>query len=179
MSKTAYATPTDDQIAWRDAGPAPDVLPGHLIAYLQGGVGVAVGARSTDGRPVLGIGVACRVSGQKNVRVLLPRECNAQLIAAVEAGSALAATFSRARDHRSIQLKSKGATIREIEPGDIAEAARQTANLADELVELGYTRRQAEAFAFVTETDLVSLEFWPERVFTQTPGPGAGAELLR
>jgi hypothetical protein len=38
---------------------------------------------------------------------------------------------------------------------------------------------QAEAYAFRGAADLVALAFRPERVFTQTPGPGAGAELRR
>jgi hypothetical protein len=178
MTLHSYATPTDDLIAWREAG-CTDLLPAHLVAYLQGGVAVTLGARSAGGRPVIGSGVACRVSGRTDLRILLSQATNAALIEAVESGSAVTATFSRARDHRSIQLKAMRAQIREAAPEDSSEAERQSALLADELVELGYTRIQAEAYAHRGTTDLVSLEFRPERVFTQTPGPGAGSELPR
>ncbi len=178
MPKTAYATPTDDQVSWRTADHT-HLLPAHLVAFLQGGVTATLGARSVSGRPVIGAGVACRVRDMTDVRVLLSRSANAALISAVESGSAIAATFSRARDHRSIQLKAARASIRETLSDDGSEAARQTALLADELVELGYTRVQAEAYAFCGATGLVSLEFRPDRVFTQTPGPGAGAALPR
>lgn len=178
MPNTSYATPTDDQISWRSADHT-HLLPPHLVAYLQGGVSVTLGARRSDGRPIIGAGVACRVRDMTEVRVLLSNRANARLIEAVMNGSALAATFSRARDHRSIQLKTSGARVCEAAADDPCEVSRQTGLLADELVELGYTRLQAEAYAFCNATDLKSLEFRPERVFTQTPGPGAGAELPR
>jgi hypothetical protein len=178
MASTSYATPIDDQIAWREAG-RTDVLPAHLVAFLQGGVAATLGARSASGRPIVGGGVACRVEAMTDVRVLMSRGANAAFIEAIEGGSAVAATFSRARDHRSIQLKAMRARIRETAPDDVIEAERQCALFADELVELGYTRLQANAYAHSGTADLVSLEFRPERVFTQTPGPGAGAELPR
>ncbi len=178
MSTATYATPTSDQIAWREAG-SGDHLPTHLVAFLQGGVAATLGARTADGRPIVGSGVACRIDAMTEVRVLLSRSVNASFLKAVAEGSAVAATFSRARDHRSIQLKATRARIRDAAPDAIAEAERQCALLADELVELGYTRLQANAYAHCGTTDLVSLEFRPERVFTQTPGPGAGAELPR
>ncbi|MDG4647901.1 hypothetical protein P6F26_05550 [Roseibacterium sp. SDUM158017] len=179
MAHSAYATPTDDQIAWRDADPGSDSLPAHLVAFLQCGVTVTLGARQPDGRPIVGAGVACRLRAPKTIRVLISRGMNARLIDAVEADSAIAATFSRARDHRSIQLKASRAIVRDIAPDDPSEAARQAALLADDLVELGYARDQADVYAYFGTTDLASLEFIPERVFTQTPGPGAGAELVR
>lgn len=178
MSTTAYATPIDDQISWREADRA-HLLPAHLVAFLQSGVTATLGARGMSGRPVIGVGLACRVHDMADVRVLLSRAANLPLIEAVTQGSGLAATFSRARDHRSIQLKSSRASIGEVAPGDHSEAARQSAILADDLVELGFSRAQAEVYAFCHVTDLVALTFRPERVFTQTPGPGAGAELPR
>jgi hypothetical protein len=178
MSTTTYATPTDDQISWRQADHT-HALPAHLVASLQGGVTATLGAQSRTGRPIIGIGMACRVLDMAEVRILLSRNANLPLIEAVLHGSAIAATFSRARDHRSIQLKSPQARIGEVAPDDHCEAARQSAILADELMELGYSRAQAEVYAFCNATDLVALAFRPERVFTQTPGPGAGAELPR
>ena len=179
MTSTFYATPTDDQIAWRDTGCGPTLMPAHLVAFLQCVVAVTLGARTPQGRPVVGAGVACRVSDGMDVRILLSRRANATLIAVVEAGSAIAATFSRARDHRSIQLKAPGARIRDPLPDDASEAARQAALLADDLVELGYSKSQAAVYAWVGTADLASLDFRPERFFTQTPGPGAGSELAR
>lgn len=177
MPTKSYATPAGDLAAWQSADPAPGHLPPFLRAFIQGGTAPTLGARGPDGRPLVGAGVACRVEPDGLVRVLAPRGPNAALLAALEASSAMAVTFSRARDHGSIQLKSMRAGVAPARPGDACEAARQCAVLQDELVELGYTRDMARAFVAHDPEDLVSVELRPERIFTQTPGPGAGAEL--
>jgi hypothetical protein len=179
MALQTYATPTDDLTAWRDATPTPGEIPPYLAAFLQGGVSPTLGVRGCNGRPLVGPGAACRVSRDGLVRVLVPRNPNLSLLAAIEGGSPVAVTFSRPRDHRSIQLKARSAVVAPILPDDGCEAARQSAVLADELIEIGYSREQADSFVAIAADDLVSVEFRPDRLFTQTPGPGAGAELPR
>lgn len=177
MERQSYATPTDDQMAWRDARPGQGLLPAHLVAFVQCGVDTILGARREDGRPIVGAGVGCRVLDAGVVRVFVPSSHNADLLAAFRSGSAVAATFSRARDHRSIQLKAAGAQVQDAQPDDYCEIARQCALATDDLVELGYTRAQAGAYYAYAPSDLAVVAFRPDRVFTQTPGPGAGAEL--
>jgi hypothetical protein len=113
------------------------------------------------------------------VRVFVPLSPNMNLLEALRQGSAVAATFSRARDPRSIQLKAMTAGVDEPLPDDLCEIARQCAIATDELVKLGYTRIQAASHHAYEPGDLKVVSFRPERVFTQTPGPGAGAELKR
>ena len=179
MPDQSYATPTDDQMAWRDASAEPGTLPTHLVAFLQCGVDPILGARRADGRPLVGAGVGCRVADKNIVRVFVPFRQNTELLEALRSGSAVAATFSRARDHRSIQLKATTAGVDEPHPDDLCEIARQCAIATDELVKLGYTRIQATSHHAYEPGDLKVVSFRPERVFTQTPGPGAGAELKR
>lgn len=179
MARQTYATPTDDQIAWRDAAPGPGTLPPHLVAFLQCGLEPVLGSCRADGRPLVGTGVGCRVDPGGLVRVFAPAARNRELMDAFRAGAAVAATFSRASDHRSIQLKARQAEVSMPVPDDLCEIARQCAIACDGLVELGYTRPQAEAYNAYDAADLAVVAFRPERVFTQTPGPGAGAELGR
>ena len=179
MATHGYATPTDDLNAWRSAARVPETLPPHLLAHLQGGVFPTIGVRGCDGRALVGSGIGARVDAGQVVRVFLLRQQNPGLVEAIAAGSAVAVTFSRARDHRSIQLKAVAAKTVPVLPDDICEMARQTAILADELTEIGYTRAQANALVAHDPTDLISIAFRPDRIFTQTPGPGAGAELER
>lgn len=179
MSGPNYATPTGDQAAWREARSAPGCLPMDIVAFVQGGVAPFLGVRSVEGRPLVGSATACRVEAMRVVRVFLDRGRNAALLEAVATASAIAATFSRARDHRSIQLKAPSAVLREAESADLPEIARQCTILREELEALGYTRAQAIAYTAFDPFDLAAVEFTPERVFTQTPGPGAGAELRR
>lgn len=179
MATDSYATPTDDLNAWRSAPRDPETLPPHLVAYLQGGVFPTIGVRGCDGRALVASGIGARVDGGQVVRVIALQRQNPGLVEAIAAGSAIAVTFSRARDHRSIQLKAASATTVPILPDDICEMARQTAILAGELTEIGYTRAQADAMVHHDPNDLLSIAFRPDRIFTQTPGPGAGAELER
>ncbi len=179
MTQQGHATPADDQLKWRDANFAAGRLPVHLVAFVQAGVAPILGVRGMNGRPLVGSGVACRVREMSLVRLFADCARNAMLLEAIEAGSAVAATFSRARDHRSIQLKASSARLREPEAEDLPEIARQCAALADELINLGYTRAQALAYTAFDPDGLAVVEFRPKRIFTQTPGPGAGAELLR
>ena len=179
MPVSDHTSPSQDLAAWQASRAESGILTADLVALIQGGVAVSMGVRSTDGRPLVGSGVAARIERSGTVRALISETRNRALLDALAAGSPIAATFSRARDHRSIQVKAPRAQIAALRPGDLCEVARQCAVLADELVELGYTRPQAEAYHAHDPDDLVSVEFLPERVFTQTPGPGAGTEMSR
>ncbi|TFL16840.1 hypothetical protein [Jannaschia formosa] len=177
MGHQGYATPLDDIAAWRGAAPAPGTLPPHLRAFLQSGAHPILGTRGADGRPLVGSGTAARVEADGTVRVLAQRLGNGPLLEALAAGAAIAATFSHPRDHRSIQLKARAVTVTPARPDDATEAARQVAVLTDYLLRLGYEPAQARGISAFDADDLVSVEFLPEQVFTQTPGPGAGTEL--
>jgi hypothetical protein len=179
MSGHTYATPAGDHAAFREAKVSPGYLPLDIVAFLQGGVAPIIGVRSADGRPLVGSAAACRVQDMRVVRIFLDRGRNAALLESIAGGSAVAATFSRAKDHRSIQLKAQSAVLRDPESADLPEITRQCTILRDELVDLGYTRPQATAYTHFDATTLGVVEFVPQRVFSQTPGPGAGAELRR
>ena len=176
MESSSFASPQNDIATWRTAPKDAGRLPPHLTAFIQSGVSPAMGA-CFFGRPIVGHGVACRVEQDGTIRVLACRKPNQDLLAAIEAGSIVSATFTATRNHMSIQIKAAVATVRPIRSDDQCEAARQCALLADGLVELGYSRAQATAFIQYDSSDLVTIEFLPERVFTQAPGPGVGAEL--
>ena len=62
---------------------------------------------------------------------------------------------------------------------DRPEIERQANLFYDGLSEIGFTRDLAAGWLALDMADLASVELLPERVFTQTPGPGAGAELPR
>ena len=177
MPSTRYATPQDDLDRWREARGEADPLPPHVRAFLQSGTASALGTRSSDGAPLIGPGIACRLETDGLIRVVVPRAPNLPLLEAIEAGQPLAATFSAPRDHRSIQIKTSRAAVAPIRSHDACEAARQVALLADGLVEIGFTRHQAESYVVYDPSDMVSVEFRAEQVFTQTPGPGAGQEM--
>lgn len=174
------ASPNDDLAVRRgrhDRIADGSVLTTELAAFIQSGISVILGSVRADHAPVAGLALACRVERNGAVRVLLSRQFNAPLLDAIEHGGRLAVTFSRPRDHRSVQLKAARACIVNARPDDIAEIARQCSGMREELTNAGHGVAFASAYVAFEPSNLVGIEFFPERAFVQTPGPGAGSEL--
>lgn len=167
-------------VAGGNANPADHgLLTPELIALAQGGACVILGACGAEGRPVVGIGFGARISADCRIRAFLNRKPNERLLSAIEAGSGVAVTFTRAVDHASFQVKSNNATIAVADPDDLPEIARQCAVARDELNELGLPPQVATAFGTFDVGDLVAVEFMPTVAFIQTPGPGAGSPVRK
>jgi len=174
------ASPADDLSARRgphDRLAQGSVLTAELSAFLQSGVSVILASVRPDRTPVAGIALACRVDPNGSVRVLLPRARNDALLDAIQQGGAIAATFSRPRDHRSIQLKASAACVVNARSDDLPEITRQCCGMRDELISADYAPAFAAAFVAFEPSALAAIEFFPARAFVQTPGPGAGSEL--
>lgn len=150
-----------------------------LAALAQSGVGIAVAA-VIDGRaPIVGLGQSCTVQGDGRLRVLVDGVANRALVAAVAGGSPVAVTFTATRDHSSFQVKAGAARVLPATSDDLPVADRQAVLFRDGLVELGFTPVQAAGYTAFAAADLVAIEFRPDRIFSQTPGPGAGREVGR
>lgn len=155
----------------------PPVLTPELEAFCQSGISVIIAAGGPGVMPVAGVGRACRMLPDGRMRLLLPRSGNEGLIAAAQCGGHIAATFSRPVTHRSIQVKASRASISMPTEKDRKEAARQSAGLLAELIEIGETPAFSAAYCHVDPDDIVAIDITLESAFVQTPGPGAGAEL--
>ena len=153
-------------------GLTPDV-----IALCQAGVSIIFAVRRPDGAPIAGLGLACRVTADERVRVLVLRRANADALQALMRDSRIAVTFTRVPDHRSIQLKGSGAVIGATTPEDLRSASRQARAFRDALIDLEMGDNYSIAYCSYDATDLVAIEFTPDHAFTQTPGPGAGTQL--
>ena len=128
---------------------------------------------------ILGLGVGCRISAAGVFRILLGETANPALLSALADGRPVAVTFTATRNHDSFQVKAALAEIRPASPDDLPEMDRQNALFRDGLVEIGYSPVQAVGYCVWQSDDLVAIELVPERVFTQSPGPGAGTEIAR
>lgn len=181
QSEPGPATPLGDLASWqgqRGARGEGVLLTPDLVALSQSGVSVTLAVRREDGRPLVGVGVGCRVRPDGTLRILLSSAANAEFLKSVAAGNAIAATFTSAPDHRAFQVKASAASFRPVQSDDRPELDRQCALLRDGLIEIGFSPELAAGFVGYDPETLAAVEFRPERVFTQTPGPGAGAELL-
>lgn len=153
------------------------ILTEELAAFCESGIGIALGARGPDQRPLAGRALACQVDGSGLVTLFLHRSLNASVLRAITAGSGLAATFTRPETHRSIQLKSDHAREVAVPASALDEIEAQAAAFRHELVSIGYSEAFASDYCSVVAKELTAIAFSPQRAFVQTPGPGAGSAL--
>ena len=172
------ASPQEELDRYRSAAAGGAMLTPEIRAYIESGLDISIGVRAPDGRPLAGRAAGVRLDGA-DLRITVSDQTYGDMIAAVAAGSPIAVTFSRAIDHRSIQVKAPGARILPPDAGDFAAAARDAAHFRDELVSVGYEPAWAGLFMAYDRHRLQVLAFTPQAAFTQTPGPGAGEELRR
>lgn len=182
MSRTQQpARPADDlavPAGRRDRIAEGSALSRELAAFMQSGISVILGAVGANRQPIAGVALACRIEADGRVRVLLRRPANLALLEALGAGGAVAVTFSRPRDHRSIQVKASRARIVPCRAEDLPELARQCAGMRDELVGAAYPPAFAAAYAAYEPGEVAAIELAADRAFVQTPGPGAGGEIV-
>jgi hypothetical protein len=164
--------------AWVAEDGSPRVLTPELEAFCQSGISVIVAASLPAEAPVAGPGCACRILPGNRMRLLLPRPGNEGLLAMVGRGARIAVTFSQPITHRSIQVKGSQGAVTALEDEDTRDALRQAQNFRRELVAVGYPSAFAEAHCRVDVDVLAAVDFSLDAAFVQTPGPGAGAELV-
>lgn len=181
MARAAVPSSPDGELdarrAWRGAVLAGGVLTEEIAGFCQSGVSIVVAAAARERMPVSARAVSCRVEPDGRVRLLLHAKASRPLIAEIAAGAAIAATFSRPRDHRSIQLKAAAARCEPAGPADLATVEPQAAGFGRELLNAGYAPAFVATFCAADAGDLVAVGFMPEAAFVQTPGPRAGSRL--
>lgn len=162
---------------WTGPTLAGGVLTAELAEFCQSGVSIVMASRDAAGRPVLGRGLASRVDGEGNVRIIYRLPPNSSFHKAIAAGAPIAVTFTKPYSHRSIQLKSTRGVVVQPVQADGPAAFLQVRAFRDELVSVGYTEVFASGYTQFEPHELAALTFLPERAFVQTPGPSAGSAL--
>jgi hypothetical protein len=156
----------------------PLVLSSDVVSFCQSGQSIVLGSRQSDGSPIGGAALACRIDPRsQTVRLVLKKTPNAPLLQAIAQGGGIAATFSQPTTHKSIQLKGRSARAGAARAEDKQLAAEQTAGFYRELVTVGYPELFAHALNSFDAGDLGVLTFTATEAFLQTPGPDAGSAL--
>lgn len=174
------SSPFQELSAWRDwKGPtlANGVLTEELAEFCQSGLSIVLASCDDARRPVVGRGIACRIDTAGRVRVVFRGPPNTAFRQAIAAGAPIAATFTLASTHRSIQLKAARADLVPSAPTDGPSALLQSRAFADDLLRCGYPERFASGYLRFEPYELAALEFLPSGAFVQTPGPSAGSAL--
>lgn len=149
------------------------------VAFLHGPLSINLAASGRDGWPCICRAHGCSVArDRRSVTVLLSARRGRELLDALDAGSGIAAVFSRPATHATLQLKAVKASRVVMNATLKACNARYAKQFAEELVGLGYGPDLGQGIiALMAASDLIALRFAPEIVFDQTPGPAAGRVL--
>jgi len=154
-------------------------LTAEQAAFLQGPVSINVGATGRDGWPHVCRAQGCVVTrDRRTVTLLLSARRGREVLDALDAGSGIAAVFSRPSTHATLQLKATHAA--RVAPTAALRACngRYAQAFAEELMGLGHGPELGQGLiAVMTSHDMAALRFAPEIVFDQTPGPAAGRVL--
>lgn len=177
MPRALHPDTPDAELARLNRSGANTLLTTELVEFCESGISIVVAVTDQTGLPIAGTACGCRVLEDGCVRLVLLRAANLELLDAASASAPIAATFSRPRTHRSIQLKGINTRLAEPTADERQAGVDQMAGLGEELRDVDYTARFTAAFCAVDPDDLVAIDFDPTSAFVQTPGPGAGAEL--
>lgn len=172
------ASANDEIAAYSAARPVQSPLTDDIVAFLEAGQTVAVAAGSRTGYPSCAMGIGCVITttATRRVRVFLSRLGNESLLAMVAAGGSVGMTLTGV-DHRSIQVKAASGQVVQPTAADLHDLHRQVTAHREWLEIVGFSRAYAETLTDFADANVVGIEFLPERVYVQTPGPGAGSRL--
>jgi general stress protein 26 len=146
-----------------------------LVAMMARGVSVHVGSCDAQSRPSVMRAMASHIDDARGaVTVYLARRQATQLLADIEATGRIAVMFSEPSTHVTVQLKATRATCRDATQHDQPRLDAYLASMEIEIQRVGHPARVTRAMLACALDDIVAVEFEPEQVFEQTPGPKAG-----
>lgn len=142
------------------------------------GVSVIVASCGFDLTPSVmrAVGSTVSTSGS-DITVFLSRSQSGPLLKDVARSGRVAVVFSEPHSHRSVQVKSDRARVREATEDDTPDLQRYLQAMQRELARVGFGADFAAAMLAYRIEDLCAIEFTPSQAFDQTPGPKAGQRL--
>ena len=158
-------------------GPISLLTP-ELLAMIGRGVSVIVSSCSHDLTPSVMRAVGSLVSpAGDRITVFLNRGQSDQVLRDVASTGRVAVVFSEPHSHRTVQVKSAHARLREVTPDEAPALQRYLRAMQGELDRVGFSAEFAAAMLAHRLDDLSAIEFSPEHAYDQTPGPHAGQPL--
>ncbi|MFZ5892666.1 MAG: hypothetical protein ACOY0T_16525 [Myxococcota bacterium] len=150
-------------------------LDAELVEFLESGVAILVGSCDRAATPCCLHGVGLRASAQSSeVQVYLLRALADRMLENFRDNPQIAVTFSRAADHRSLQLKGTVLSIDDTPEEERTVHERYMACYGASLLALGLPPQIAGGIAYWPS---VRISFRVNALFEQTPGPHAGSPL--
>ena len=153
-------------------------LPDDVTALIAKGLSTIVASRDAQLRPIIMRAVASTVSADgSELTVYLSRPQSRQLLQDIAAGGPVAAVFSQPTTHRTVQVKSTHAALRNANAADVPLLERYLVAFTHELTAIGFAADLPRAMLAARLEEVVAVTFAPEQAYDQTPGPRAGTRL--
>jgi hypothetical protein len=144
----------------------------ELSEFIGSGVSILVGTRDAELKPACLRASGAKANAERSEVVLyLGAAVALRTLDNLRNNGEIAATFSRAIDHRALQLKGHCVGIRSSESADKALQERYEDEYGKVLLYLGLPKQVVARRRFWPS---VAVTFKVEGIFEQTPGPRAG-----
>jgi len=158
--------------------PATLLDPEVLTLIQSGDVATYVATADASRRPHVARTFSCRPEPDGASLVTWVARLAAEAVLDDIANNArLAFTVSHVQTCRSLQLKAVDAQIIETDAADFARISAYQDGFVCKTVTVGYDQDVMRRTVQVRLSDLAAIRFTPGRLFMQTPGPGAGAQI--
>lgn len=147
----------------------------EIAQFAESGISVLVGTRDAALRPegIRAAGAAADAA-RGELTVYLPIATAGRTLENLRQNGRIAVTFTRAVDHRSIQLKGQ---VVEIRPASAEERERIRRYLENLALDWGFVGVPRKATLAMNCWPAYAVRFQVESVFEQTPGPDAGQRI--
>lgn len=152
------------------------MLDRSLTEFLEHGVSIHVGTRNAALRPNGCRVTAVRVEDQgRHLVIFLPKAATPAVLEDLQANGQAAVSFARPSDDRAVQVKGEFVSVRDADPTEEPFVRAQWQSLLAELDIIGLAALASTSTWLIWPCVAVTIRVTV--VFSQTPGPEAGAVL--
>jgi hypothetical protein len=152
------------------------MLDKSLTEFLEQGLAIHIGTRNGRIQPNGCRVTAVRVEDQgRNLVAFLPQAANPDVLADLRSNGQAALSFARPTDDRAVQVKGEFISAREADPAEEEFVLSQWRALLTELDQIGLAQLTSTSTWLMWPCVAVTIRV--TTVFSQTPGPEAGAVL--
>jgi len=146
-----------------------------LACFLEHGLSITVATRDDELQPDGATAWAALVDGDRtHLTVFLYEKAVPPVLRNLEQHSEIAVLFDRPTEHRACQLKGRFVSSRPGRAAERSQVERQVEAFREELEAIGIPRAMTAGWSY---WPCVAIRFRVERLFEQTPGPGAGEPM--
>jgi hypothetical protein len=152
------------------------MLDKSLTEFLEQGLAIHIGTRDQALRPNGCRVTAVRVEDQgRNLIAFIPKAATSAVLDDLRSNGQAALSFARPTDDRAVQVKGELMDLRDATPSEEAFVLGQWQSLLQQLDMIGLAALESTSSWLMWPCVAVTIRV--TNVFTQTPGPEAGAVL--